>query len=89
MGPRRDYPAPRVDGVSDASVRAYPEGPLIVRGDVRVEDESGRSVPTGAIVALCRCGRSRIPPLCDGLHAAGAGPACDRRAATQRGQSSS
>jgi len=75
--------------MNEASVRAYPEGPLIVRGDVRVEDESGRSVPTGAIVALCRCGRSRIPPLCDGLHAAGAGPACDRRAATQRGQSSS
>ena len=73
--------------MSGASVRAYPEGPLIVRGDVRVVDESGAAVPTGAIVALCRCGRSRIPPLCDGLHAAGRAPACDRRATAQRGQS--
>ena len=75
--------------MNGASVRAYPEGPLIVRGDVRVEDESGSAVPTGAIVALCRCGRSRIPPLCDGLHAVGPAPECARRAETQRGQSSS
>jgi CDGSH-type Zn-finger protein len=70
-------------------VRAYPEGPLIVRGDVRIEDEAGTAIATGAIVALCRCGRSRIPPLCDGLHAVGGDPACDRRAEIQRGQSSS
>lgn len=67
------------------SVRAYPEGPLLVRGDVRIEDEYGNEVRTGKVAALCRCGRSRIQPLCDGLHAAGANaPAlCERRLPVQ------
>ena len=67
--------------MTGSSVRAYPEGPLLVRGDVRIEDEYGNEVRTGKVAALCRCGRSRIQPLCDGLHAAGgSGPVeCERR----------
>jgi CDGSH-type Zn-finger protein len=46
----------------------YPDGPLIVRGDFVVCAPDGEPVPTGPIVALCRCGCSALKPLCDGSH---------------------
>ncbi|MGW6278397.1 CDGSH iron-sulfur domain-containing protein [Kribbella sp. NPDC055071] len=50
-------------------LRAYPNGPILVRGDFELLDEDGRRVPTGRrTIALCRCGRSGIAPLCDGTH---------------------
>lgn len=52
-----------------ASITAYADGPLIVRGDVEVLDEHGASVrQTRHTVALCRCGASAIKPWCDGTH---------------------
>ena len=54
-----------------ASIRAYREGPYLVRGPVRLLDEDGAEIEVRrAIVALCRCGRSKTKPLCDGTHAA-------------------
>lgn len=56
-------------GPRAASVTAYPDGPLIVRGDVDILDEFGDSVRrTRQTVALCRCGASAIKPWCDGTH---------------------
>ena len=53
------------------SITAYREGPYLVRGPVRLVDEDGREFEIRrAVVALCRCGRSRTKPLCDGAHAA-------------------
>jgi CDGSH-type Zn-finger protein len=50
-------------------VRVYPDGPYLVRGDLRLVDESGSEIDPGrATVALCRCGRSRMKPFCDGTH---------------------
>jgi CDGSH-type Zn-finger protein len=49
-------------------VTAYPDGPLVVRGEFTVTDADGAHVPTGRIAALCRCGRSAVKPLCDGSH---------------------
>ena len=51
-----------------ASVTVYPDGPLVVRGDVEVRDVDGATVSSGRTVALCRCGRSALKPLCDGSH---------------------
>ncbi|WBQ08206.1 CDGSH iron-sulfur domain-containing protein [Kribbella sp. CA-293567] len=52
-----------------ASIRAYPDGPLIVRGDFELRDEDGALIDPGrATIALCRCGRSALKPLCDGTH---------------------
>lgn len=52
-----------------ASVTAYPDGPLIVRGDVELRDEAGGVIDrTRQTVALCRCGASAIKPWCDGTH---------------------
>jgi CDGSH-type Zn-finger protein len=47
----------------------YRDGPLIVRGPFTLCDEDGRPIHTGrATVALCRCGRSKLRPFCDGSH---------------------
>ncbi len=51
------------------SIEAYPDGPLIVRGDVEILDAEGMRVePQRRTVALCRCGDSFIKPWCDGTH---------------------
>jgi CDGSH-type Zn-finger protein len=50
-------------------IRAYPDGPLLVRGEFELLDENGDPIPAERrTIALCRCGRSAIPPLCDGTH---------------------
>lgn len=51
-----------------ATVTVYPDGPLVVRGDFVVDDVDGRVLERGRSVALCRCGRSALKPLCDGSH---------------------
>lgn len=50
-------------------IRVTSEGPLLVRGPLRLVDERGREVYTRRRVnALCRCGRSAVQPFCDGTH---------------------
>jgi CDGSH-type Zn-finger protein len=74
--------APQVDSHSAAqpatraaaaTVTVYPNGPLVLRGDFDLRDVDGTSIPTGRLVALCRCGRSAVKPLCDGSHSTGSG----------------
>lgn len=44
-------------------------GPLLVRGDLRVFDpETGGVVAEETRLALCRCGRSENQPFCDNSH---------------------
>jgi len=46
-----------------------PDGPLLVRGPVEIVDADGAMVPRNRqIIALCRCGKSRLVPFCDGTH---------------------
>jgi CDGSH-type Zn-finger protein len=50
-------------------ITPYRDGPLLVRGPVRVQDQNGNEIRIEReIVALCRCGKSRSRPLCDGTH---------------------
>jgi CDGSH-type Zn-finger protein len=52
-----------------ASITAYPDGPLLVRGDVDIVDADGAQVERHRrTIALCRCGLSAIKPFCDGTH---------------------
>jgi CDGSH-type Zn-finger protein len=51
-----------------ATITAYPDGPLVVRGDFEVRELDGTVTQTGRVVALCRCGRSALKPICDGSH---------------------
>jgi len=57
--------------MSSARVTPYENGPYLVRGDFEITDQDGRVIDARRkTVALCRCGRSRIKPFCDGAHKA-------------------
>ena len=50
-------------------ITPYRDGPLLVRGPVRMTDQDGRPIELGReTIALCRCGKSRMRPFCDGTH---------------------
>ena len=52
-----------------AEITPYRDGPLIVRGPFTLRDQDGNEIATNrGTIALCRCGKSRIRPFCDGTH---------------------
>ena len=54
-----------------ATVTPYPDGPLLVRGDIELRTPDGQVIEhQRRTVALCRCGSSAIAPFCDGSHKA-------------------
>jgi uncharacterized Fe-S cluster protein YjdI/CDGSH-type Zn-finger protein len=53
---------------SAATVEPRPNGPLFVRGRVRIVDNEGRLIREDTRLALCRCGASGNKPFCDGSH---------------------
>ena len=56
-------------GMPQARITPYRDGPLIVRGDFRLEDQNGNPIDPGReTIALCRCGKSASKPFCDGTH---------------------
>ena len=50
----------------DVTVSPWPNGPLFLRGRVRIKDAQGVAVREATRVALCRCGASENKPFCDG-----------------------
>ena len=64
----------RVDGgreeqqPAETTVEPRPNGPLFVRGAVRIVDPDGHLIREVTRVALCRCGASENKPFCDGSH---------------------
>jgi len=53
----------------ETTITPYPDGPLIVRGPVRLTTSRGEPIDPGRrTVALCRCGVSALKPFCDGTH---------------------
>lgn len=53
----------------EAVITPYRDGPLLVRGPFRLVDQDGAEIATDReVVALCRCGKSRMRPFCDGSH---------------------
>jgi CDGSH-type Zn-finger protein len=55
----------------DTVITPYRDGPLLVRGEFQLLDQDGQEIPIGGretTIALCRCGKSRIRPFCDGTH---------------------
>jgi hypothetical protein len=52
-----------------ADITLCPGGPMIVRGEVTVQDEAGvRHTSHRGVSAVCRCGKSALAPWCDGTH---------------------
>lgn len=64
----------RLDGVAGEQTirpaRAMParNGPLVIRGDIRLCDPDGSEVARETRVTLCRCGKSENQPFCDNSH---------------------
>ena len=53
----------------EASITPYRNGPYLVRGPIRLLDQDGNEVELSRrTIALCRCGKSRTRPFCDGTH---------------------
>ena len=53
----------------DVVITPYRDGPLLVRGPFTLRDQDGNEIEVGRkTVALCRCGKSRTRPFCDGTH---------------------
>jgi uncharacterized Fe-S cluster protein YjdI len=60
-GPEEEVPA-------ETTVEPRLNGPLFVRGHVRIVGADGEIVREDTRVALCRCGGSANKPFCDGSH---------------------
>jgi CDGSH-type Zn-finger protein len=67
MGKKSRMNDSRLDEV--ATITAYQDGPYLVRGPFRLIDQQGGEIDVERrTIALCRCGRSRMRPFCDGTH---------------------
>ncbi len=62
----------RIRGASSpvaAEFRVCPDGPILVRGPFAIFGEDGAPIDARRrVLALCRCGRSKLAPMCDGSH---------------------
>ena len=55
--------------MDEATIIPYRNGPLLVLGPFRMLDQDGHEIEVDRdTVALCRCGKSRLRPFCDGSH---------------------
>jgi CDGSH-type Zn-finger protein len=51
------------------TVTPYRDGPYLLRGAFALRDQDGNEIANARrVVALCRCGKSRTRPFCDGTH---------------------
>jgi CDGSH-type Zn-finger protein/truncated hemoglobin YjbI len=53
----------------DPGIQAMTDGPYLVTNARSLVDWLGQPLPVRPQLALCRCGGSKIKPLCDGTHA--------------------
>ena len=52
----------------ETTIVPWPNGPLMVRGNLEVRDARGNLFETGTRMTLCRCGHSENQPFCDLSH---------------------
>ena len=51
------------------TIRVVPDGPILVRGPVRIQVSDDEVVESDRfVVAICACRRSKTYPLCDTSH---------------------
>jgi CDGSH-type Zn-finger protein len=57
------------ESADETTITSYRDGPLIVRGPFKLLDQDGQEIEVRReTIALCRCGKSRLRPFCDGSH---------------------
>ena len=65
---RRLDGAPQESPAEETTVEPRPNGPLFLRGPLKIVGEDGEVIREDTRVALCRCGGSANKPFCDGTH---------------------
>jgi CDGSH-type Zn-finger protein len=62
-------PPDRTSSPRAPEITIYPDGPMLLRGEVEIVLPSGDHLKRRRrVIALCRCGHSALSPLCDGTH---------------------
>ena len=68
------------DASKNCKIKILKNGPYVVTGNVPISEKiitpkgneyeflPGRELPQSATYALCRCGKTKTPPFCDGAH---------------------
>jgi hypothetical protein len=65
---RRLDGGPEESAPPETTIDPRPNGPLFVRGQLRIVDAEGQVIREDTRAALCRCGGSENKPFCDGTH---------------------
>jgi uncharacterized Fe-S cluster protein YjdI len=52
----------------EVAITVSSDGPLLLRGRLRIVNAVGETIATADAAALCRCGATGNPPFCDGSH---------------------
>jgi uncharacterized Fe-S cluster protein YjdI len=65
---RRLGAAVSAQATEETTITLLKDGPLLVRGNVRILDADANEVAVLDRAALCRCGGSKNKPFCDGTH---------------------
>jgi uncharacterized Fe-S cluster protein YjdI len=52
----------------EVAITVSRDGPLLLRGRLRIVNAAGETIATADAAALCRCGATGNPPFCDGSH---------------------
>jgi uncharacterized Fe-S cluster protein YjdI len=65
---RRDAEAATGPGDEEVAITVSRDGPLLLRGRLRIVNAAGETITTADAAALCRCGATGNPPFCDGSH---------------------
>jgi len=65
---RRFDGGPQEEPDSEITIQPRTNGPLFLRGPLKVVDIRGNVVREDTRLALCRCGASGNKPYCDGTH---------------------
>jgi uncharacterized Fe-S cluster protein YjdI len=65
---RRLHGGDQEQAPEETAIEPRPNGPLFVRGRIRIVDADGRLIREDTRLALCRCGASENKPFCDGSH---------------------
>ncbi len=68
QGPGAYKEEPETEKSPEVSIKLLPGGPLFVEGPIRIYDENNQLIKETNTAALCRCGRTKRIPFCDGSH---------------------
>ncbi len=67
-GALRALPSEPENGSAAVTVRVSEDGPVLLRGRIRLERADGALLAELEAASLCRCGATANPPFCDGSH---------------------